>query len=374
MLVDNVGKQEVAQYLGWIGLSLSLAILAAPLLGGVVYDRGGFYAVFGMCFALIALDVFLRLFVIEHRVAARWVEARATNTNRHPSSTVDATPAQDQVEKPSSLDSPRTSRDIVESPSAADLPSNPAAVTLFRSASRIAKPRVPPIFSLLKSHRLLASLYGGTIQAVLLTSFDSTLPLRVQSLWGWSSLGAGLIFLPLAIPAFFSPVVGWACDRWGPLTRCFAASGFFFGVAPLVCLRFVEYNSLDQKILMCALLALVGWCLTSTLPPIMAEMTHVVDAEEAASPGIFGPKGAYAQAYALFNTAFALGCLIGPIWGGMIEETAGWATMTWTVGLLSGVSAIPVFLWAGGWIGSALWSKSDSGATGTVQGGLAHAV
>ena len=104
-------------------------------------------------------------------------------------------------------------------------------------------------------------------------------------------------------------------------------------------------------VLLCALLALVGVALTMVMTPIMAEVTYVVAAQEKAQPGKFGPKGAYAQAYGLFNTAFAGGMLVGPIWGGFVTGKAGWATTCWSLGLWSAVSAVPALLFTGGWIG-----------------------
>ncbi|KAK3081186.1 hypothetical protein LTR53_020486, partial [Teratosphaeriaceae sp. CCFEE 6253] len=52
---------------------MSLAILLAPLLGGVVFAAAGYYAVFAMAFGLIVLDVILRLFMIEKKIAVRWL-------------------------------------------------------------------------------------------------------------------------------------------------------------------------------------------------------------------------------------------------------------------------------------------------------------
>jgi len=84
---------------------------------------------------------------------------------------------------------------------------------------------------------------------------------------------------------------------------------------------------------------------------LMAEITYEVAAQEKAQPGKFGPKGAYAQAYGLFSTAFAGGMLVGPLWGGYVTGTAGWGTTCWSLGLWSAVSAVPAVLFTGGWIG-----------------------
>lgn len=53
LLVDTVGKESVGLAMGTVSLALSLGIFMAPLLGGVVYDKGGYYAVFAMAFAVV---------------------------------------------------------------------------------------------------------------------------------------------------------------------------------------------------------------------------------------------------------------------------------------------------------------------------------
>ena len=87
-----------------------------------------------------------------------------------------------------------------------------------------------------------------------------------------------------------------------------------------------------------------------TISPVMAEFIIIVEAKERESPGLFGGAGAYAQAYGLFNTAWAAGYLVGPVWAGYVENEAGWGTMTWSLGVLSALSAIPVILYTGGLI------------------------
>jgi MFS family permease len=55
------------------------------------------------------------------------------------------------------------------------------------------------------------------------------------------------------------------------------------------------------------------------------------------------------QAYGLFNLAFAVGCLIGPLSAGLINQHAGWGIMTLTFGLLAIVSSVPTVIWCGGY-------------------------
>lgn len=180
----------------------------------------------------------------------------------------------------------------------------------------------------------------------MLSCFDSVVPLYVKDLFGWTSTGAGLIFLPIVVPSLFSPVVGWLTDRYG--ARWPATLGFVLACPMFVCLRFVNRDSMSQKVLLCALLALIGLALTLSMPPLMAEITYLVSAKEKRHPGIFGAGGAYAQAYGLFNMAFAGGAVVGPIWAGFVNESAGWGTMGWSLGILSLVASVPTALYVGG--------------------------
>lgn len=345
LLVDTVGQEHIGEAMGYVGMGMSLAVLAAPLLGGVVFDRAGYYPVFAMCFALIAVDIFLRLTLIEKKVAAKWLPPAANAADAHIAHHLTDPPPEGDVEKsnPSSADAtpPRST----STPSIRLLdPSDPFNTT--RTPSRL---NLPPTITLLSSPRLLAALWGCLIQASLLTAFDSVLPLRVASIFHWNSLGAGLIFLPFVLPSFIAPVIGASCDKYG--ARWLASAGFVLATPFLACLRFVRSDSLGQKALLCVLLAGIGFAVNLTLMPLLAEIAYVVEAREKARPGSFGRNGAYAQAYGLFNTAYAAGCLVGPIWAGLLQERRGWGYVTWTLALLSGVSVVPTVLFVGGWVG-----------------------
>lgn len=80
----------------------------------------------------------------------------------------------------------------------------------------------------------------------------------------------------------------------------------------------------------------------------MADIDHAVSLEEKKRPGSLGNRGAAAQGFGLFNLAYAIGTLIGPLWAGFLVQDAGWGTMAWSLGLLSGVAAVTTFLFTGG--------------------------
>jgi MFS family permease len=340
LLADTVPQEQLAQATGWISLGMSLGILVAPLLGGVVFDQAGYNAVFAMAYALIGLDIVLRLLLVEKKVAARWdtdtsVEARVAASN-------------ELGQDASSPSTPNEKADLENSvPTTTNQPEVDAAE--FRQRRR---DRLPPVLSLLYSRRLWAALVSSLLQAALMTSFDSVLTIHAADVFGWTATGAGLLFLPIVIPGFLAPLFGWLSDKFGG--RYFVTIGFLCACPPLVCLRFVNENTIKDKVLLCALLALTGLSLALTFPPIMAEISKVAEAKEKSMlarghPG-FGSGGAYAQAYALFNVAFAAGCMAGPLLAGFIVEDKGWTTMSWVLGLISAIAAVPAFLWLGGWL------------------------
>ena len=314
-----------------------------------MYDHAGYNTVFGMCSALVGLDVILRLLLVEKKVAARWdpnavgrlrVDAQA-NTSRD--ATSNATPA---------LQNPES--DASKSP--AHLDSSDVEVQRGAPPRRRVRDRLPPVLSLLYSRRLLASLFGALIQAVLLTAFDSVLTIHAAETFNWKSTGAALLFLPIVIPTFMAPLWGWLSDKYGG--RYLVIVGFLCGCPPLICLRFVNENTIRDKVLICALLAIIGLFIGMTFAPVMAEISAVAEAKEknmiaSGRPG-FGKGGAFAQAYALYNMAFAGGCMVGPLLAGFVVEANGWATMALVLGILSAITAVPGFLWVGGWIGRKL--------------------
>jgi MFS family permease len=329
LISDSVEKEEMGQAMGYIALSMSIGSIAGPLLGGVVYARAGYYAVFAMGFALVGFDIFLRLVMVEKSAVAQWSLSNEASTDAVEDS---------NSTQPTSGDGIRPFPTQVESSIPLESEKSPSAKKIIQ--------RLPPMITLLRIPRLLASLFGCFVQATSLASFDSVLPLYVKNTFHWNSTGAGLIFICLVIPQFVAPIVGYLSDRSGP--RAPTTIGLFGAIPFWVCLRFVTYDSISQKVLLCAMLSLIGFCLTLVMAPLMAEIDHVVELEEKRRPGSLGKRGAAAQGFGLFNAAFAIGTLVGPLWAGFVVQKAGWGTMGWTLGLLSGVAAVSTLLWTGG--------------------------
>ncbi|CAG8973682.1 hypothetical protein HYALB_00002248 [Hymenoscyphus albidus] len=339
LLVDTVGQNSIGEVLGWTSVSMAVAILLAPLLGGLVYERAGYYSVYYMSFSLIALDIVLRVFLVEKKIARKWTvtQPAVSESALAVGETTDSTQEKDHEVHENSRVPVITNTNNSPIPEDEPIP---------RSRG------LPPVFTLLASRRLLIALWGCIVQGSLMTAFDSVVPLFVMETFGWNSTGAGVVFLCITIPSFASPYIGHLADTHGP--RWLSVLGFLIVIPFWILLRLVTHNTLGQKALFCVLLTLIGVGLCLVMPPLMAEITYVVEAKEKERPGRFGATGAYAQAYGLFIAAFAAGSLIGPVWAGYVNNAAGWGTMSWSLAVFSFFGAVPCLFYTGG----DLWAEN----------------
>lgn len=325
LLSDTVGKEQSGHALGFVATAYSMGILVGPLIGGVVYERAGYYAVFGVMFAVIGLDIVLRLLIIEKKAAAKWLDI-------------------DQDQRVSETELPST-----EAPESSEIAEkHTASANTTENSNARPKKRLPTLLVLLKSRRILSAFLGNFVCAASMAAFDSTLPIFVNRVFGWNSLGAGLIFIALIIPSFAGPLIGHWTDKYGP--RWLAAGGLLMSLPFWVLLRFVDHDNIRQIVLLCALLVFLGAAFALTLTSLMTEFSKVCDAKEKQDPGLFGRRSAYAQSYGIFNVAWAAGTLVGPLWAAAVQKQAGWKTLTWTLGLLNAVTAIPVLIYSGGFV------------------------
>ncbi|EME41591.1 hypothetical protein DOTSEDRAFT_55378 [Dothistroma septosporum NZE10] len=408
VLVDTVGQAQIGEYMGYVGIALNMGSLIAPLLGGVVYQSAGYDAVFGMIVVVVVLDILLR-FVMKEKymtVVEETVPELTTETDLEAAksdrkiSVVTVRPVRadtmESVVGPGTISPRRLSGRTVSLPSRrpSDAPAPPivAVMQSWRSVGitpadgplqaveekpnaeiqiseeelraslqryslsprPIETSKCPRIVRMLCSTRMVVSLWAIFVLAGTFSGFQATLPLFVSKTFHWNATGSGLVFLPLSAPALVGPVVGKLQDRFSGSGRWFATTGFTLLTVALILLRLVARDEQGQKTLLVVLLTLIGFCMPLTLEPLFAEMIYGADQIDIADrdAGVVRASGAgsYGQANALFNMAWTGGNAVGPVLAGLMIEHAGWAVMTLTLGLVSGVTAVPVFLWYGGWL------------------------
>lgn len=203
-------------------------------------------AVFGMAMGLIVFDIIMRLVMIEKKTAAQYKPVEEVT----PANGFYGTFTSGQDAGDEHTNDPTSPVKGQQEPDRAPLLPDPS------KASARKKSRVPTILVLLGMPRLLAAIYGIFVNVSVLAAFDGVLPLYVKRVFGWDSLHAGLIFLCLAVPALTGPLVGKLSDKVGP--RWIAVAGCSLTAPPLVLLRLVAHDSMEQKALLCGLLVCCG--------------------------------------------------------------------------------------------------------------------
>ncbi|KAK9237505.1 major facilitator superfamily domain-containing protein [Lipomyces kononenkoae] len=322
LITDSFPEENIGKMMGILSSCMSLAVFLGPLIGGVVYSRAGYYALFGILFGLICTDLFLRVFMLERKDLEKWKpiveEERALERNT-------GSPSSDGV---------TTGNDAT-----------PYSSTAPRKKVPKSKPQSLVGLKLLKNGRMVNGLYIGVIIAWIFTALEAMLPLHVETIFHWSTLGSGLVFLPIALTSLISPLIGFWIDRRGP--RWPLAVGLLIACPIFVLLRLPENSSIGDIVLLFALLTLLGLSSCMLLPSSMAEISTCVTAAERKKPGVFGKGGAYGLAFGLFNLAYSAGSVFGPLF---VTGTKGWGTATWALGLICFVSAIPAILFTGGFL------------------------
>ena len=78
------------------------------------------------------------------------------------------------------------------------------------------------------------------------------------------------------------------------------------------------------------------------LSPLAADMYDIVSQLGEEHYLLFGPGGAFAKAYGLFNTALAFGAMVGPAFAGLLYDREGWSVSVWAMAAFCASGVVPV--------------------------------
>ncbi|KAI0179834.1 MFS transporter-like protein [Hypoxylon sp. FL1284] len=354
MVLDTVGPDNLGKTIGSVFSFISIGQLMAPVIGGILYDTVGYEGVFGVGAGVLALDLFMRLFVIEKKIAAQYEESpvpvhqnEEEEETRRDYGTISGANGQDE-----SGSHDNDPEEAIESdsllPNAGDDDDDEMIYKINYEPNRIV--RAIPILVCFRSPRLLVGFGLAFVQATLLAVFDATVPTEAQSLFNFTSLKAGLLFIALDVPYLvMGPVGGWAVDRYG--TKFAAVAGFGYLVPVLVLLRLPSDHLLSGTsniILYCAMLALNGVGLAIIGSPSMVETSFVVMKFDKANPGFFGANGPYAQLYGFNSLCFCAGLTVGPIVSGALRDGIGYGNMNLVFAIVTAITATTAYFVTGG--------------------------
>ncbi|EMC91601.1 hypothetical protein BAUCODRAFT_160297 [Baudoinia panamericana UAMH 10762] len=336
LCLETVGQENLGKTIGSIFSFISVGNLCAPLLGGVLYNKAGYAGVFGIGFAVLAIDFIMRVLVIEKKVARRY-EAQGAKAG----SDLDTTPSHQEDGNANEAQDD----DDEQQPLLGSKEEDEAAFKLSDNQPKIA--RMIPILPCLADPRLLTAFLVALIQALLLGNFDATIPTVAQGYYNFNSLKAGILFLPLgASDLVLGPVFGWCVDRFG--TKAVAVIAYLYLVPILILLRLPQPGGQNQAILYGALLALSGAGLAGIGAPSIVEAGAVVQKYYEVNPDFFGADGPYAQLYGLNSMVFSLGLTLGPELAGELKQRIGYGNMNAVLaGICLATSAL-CFVYIGG--------------------------
>ncbi|KAG0647580.1 putative MFS-type transporter [Hyphodiscus hymeniophilus] len=325
LVMDTVGSANLGVTIGSIFSIISVGELLAPVVGGVIYAKAGPNAVLGLGLGLLAIDFIMRLLVVEKKVAARY-----------------------GLVDPSSDNSSETAQDDEDADEESPLMGTKDDEEHWKIPKDQPKwIKALPIVYCLSDARLLCAQVVAFTQAALLGVFDATIPTEAQDLFGFDSLKAGVMFMPLVLPyLLLGPLAGKFVDRYGTKPACVV--GFASQTIPLILLRIPHAGGGAEiaKFSVCVGLAGVGLALISS--PSIVEASYVIEKYHKANKGFFGEEGPYAQLYAINSVCFCFGLTVGPLVAGALRDSIGYGNMNAVIAAWSFLISILSFFYMGG--------------------------
>ncbi|KAL4932875.1 MFS general substrate transporter [Aspergillus undulatus] len=203
---------------------------------------------------------------------------------------------------------------------------------------------------MLLKRRVTTSLVADSLLAVLISSFEATIPLHIKSVFHWESLQAGILFLLLQAPSLILVFpAGWLKDTLGmrgPVTVG------FLGLAPLLWVLGVPGskesglgwadNRTGQVVYVLTLVG-IGACRTLVLGfggvEVLRGATELADDY----PGIFGKRTGHSRAFVLSNVTWKLGMFVGPLASGILTESLGYYWMNVVLAISCAVMGVVTY-------------------------------
>ncbi|KAJ6126660.1 vesicular amine transporter [Penicillium sp. IBT 18751x] len=302
-ITDTIPSDRFGQTMGFLSMGVSVGTSAGPIVAGLLFEKGGYWTAWSSAFILLFIDLSLRILMIE--------SPKMDNSE----SLDQAIDQEDDPLLPHSHHQKAKGQSHLESqpPSESKLSGIWFYVYFFRQ------------------RRFATATTSYAFYAMLVTSFDTTLPLHTRETFNWGTLPAGLLFIGLQVPGILlTPVCGALKDRVG--TRYPTGIGFlliapFFGLLGVPGAREVSWASGDStagKAVYVVSVIMIG-CFFSVFNGLaFLEATLTVDEIESSHPGIFGQNSGYARANSIAWISWTMGMFLGPIVSGILTEKAGY--------------------------------------------------
>ena len=263
--------------MGFIFSGMTGGILCSPFISGIVYAKAGYYPVYAMVIAVLVVDLFLRLIIIEKGTAAHWDEPEAPHSpnsiergveggleppRKHQTTSSKGVFADhEDLQKPFGSDSEESSSIFriflwqSSDPQPDTLSYSPSIAESLPPRSWFTR-QFPSTAAILGSRRLITAVFGVFVYMTITSSFDGILAQFVKRTFHFDSFGAGMMFLAISTPALFGTVYGTLSDRYGP--RKLALIGFIIAALGLALSVLITHDSKAQKAGLSIVLIIIG--------------------------------------------------------------------------------------------------------------------
>ncbi|KAK3831062.1 MAG: major facilitator superfamily domain-containing protein [Linnemannia gamsii] len=294
LITDVFPANVLGVQMGKALVGYTLGLMMGPPLGGILYERGGYQAPFIFCCVITLIDFACRALIIEEREEI--VKALRTQGKQ-----------EEATEEEAEVVAARKKERLEEGTS---------------------------FWKLIKNKRLMACIIVTACNSFVFSGAEPTVPLHLASAFDLTSERIGLVFMAFSLPTLTAPISGALSDRFGARGLCVVAI-ILCGTA--VILTGVYQNSLPMIIFLFTIIGTTG---TAILTPVLGEISAVVRTT--------GAGDGFARAYAMFNMAFSIGVLVGPVVCGIVYERLGFRAICLTMSGSLFLSLPVAALWFGG--------------------------
>ncbi|WVQ82530.1 hypothetical protein IAT38_004659 [Cryptococcus sp. DSM 104549] len=319
LICENVEEKNIGRQVGFAMSGLSIGQTIGPPIGGALYDRLGWHAPFIFCIIICAIDLIMRLFVLERSDLRKWEEKHGV-----------VPPAAERS-------------DLVEGGTPHAEHAHVNHLTKAEKENLFGKELSPwmVMVTLVSSPRGMTSFLVVFAFGMITGALEPTLTLRVQSVWNKDSEFVGLIYLAAAAPTFFcGPIIGALADKYGSEWILLPSMIMILPWLPLLLLS----KSLAGFIV---IFALANLFLCFALAPTGLEVTMVALQKEGISE---------IHQFAAISVAFAVSTAIGTVVGGQVYDHVqnGWTAVCWFCFGVGAAVAPFTFFFAGN---RSLWQR-----------------
>lgn len=329
LITENIDEKDLGKHIGIALTGFTLGTTIGPPVGGALYKRLGWNSPFIFCIVINAVDLAVRLLVLEKRLMHNWHPTEKARLEVLACAEATAAQTADNGTVATTADGATTN-----SAETAVTPTTPTAAPTEPKEEKHLSP-FGVIVALLSIPRGMAALTIAFIFGLMYGAMDASLALHVNDTWGKDSETVGFMFLARGAPEFFiGPVAGWVADKFGP--------EWLILPAILVNLPWLPLLTLRKSIVgFFIVFACTGFTENAINIGASIELAHVSKMRE----GI----GSIHQ-FAALNLAFSVSLAVGSVIGGQIYDHVvpkGWDVICWMSFGGSLLLVVPPLFWAG---------------------------